>query len=522
NLLLRLFKPFAATRRIFNVALAAIRPQNKVAKILMLAVALVRAYFVDALFGGVLGAVLPALLFCIFAGSWVPYVVLGLLWVILCGTAVMLLAASRETLRGLAGNGFGLVSGFDPNVTSGPPLTNWLHEQIQKAAGNKAADPPLTFGDLWNAKPYAGETLTTDRMINFEVVTSNLTQGRPYDIPFETNIFFFDEEQFRQLFPAQIVQWLLDHPRPSDDEREVKSRNGKVLRRLPLPEDMPILIAARMSLSFPILLSAVPVYAVDFTFKANQGKATELVADRCWFSDGGISSNFPIHFFDSPVPRWPTFGITLKDPHPEHTSEDDMAFLPPAARPATQIVWNRIENGSQLGSLVNFFAAIINTMQNWRDNLQASAPDYRDRIVQISLRDNEGGLNLTMPSELLETLTKRGERAGTLLRDDFDFPTHMWERFRINMCAIQAYLAKLYESWTRPVLPEDEEGRRFIEGDQDPRHYKCSPAMQECLQNALSNLVKLSEQWHQPPCPASFCEEGCPKPKPILRTEPKI
>jgi hypothetical protein len=31
----------------------------------------------------------------------------------------------------------------------------------------------------------------------------------------------------------------------------------------------------------------------------------------CWFSDGGISSNFPLHMFDAPLPRWPTFAINL-------------------------------------------------------------------------------------------------------------------------------------------------------------------------------------------------------------------
>jgi predicted acylesterase/phospholipase RssA len=30
-----------------------------------------------------------------------------------------------------------------------------------------------------------------------------------------------------------------------------------------------------------------------------------------WFSDGGIASNFPIHFFDAWLPRRPTFGVNL-------------------------------------------------------------------------------------------------------------------------------------------------------------------------------------------------------------------
>ena len=57
--------------------------------------------------------------------------------------------------------------------------------------------------------------------------------------------------------------------------------------------DLPIVVATRMSLSFPILLSAVPLYAVDFSLRENQEKkkaGTAPRAERCWFSDGGICS----------------------------------------------------------------------------------------------------------------------------------------------------------------------------------------------------------------------------------------
>ena len=40
-------------------------------------------------------------------------------------------------------------------------------------------------------------------------------------------------------------------------------------------------------------------------------------------------------------------------------------------------------------------------MQNWVDNQQTRVPGYRDRIVHISHTDNEGGMNLAMPPEVL-------------------------------------------------------------------------------------------------------------------------
>ena len=50
----------------------------------------------------------------------------------------------------------------------------------------------------------------------------------------------------------------------------------------------------------------VPLYAVDY-------HAPDAPMKKVWFSDGGITSNFPIHRFDALFPRWPTFGITLRE-----------------------------------------------------------------------------------------------------------------------------------------------------------------------------------------------------------------
>ncbi len=53
---------------------------------------------------------------------------------------------------------------------------------------------------------------------------------------------------------------------------------------------MPVVVAVRMSLNFPLLLSAVPLHAIDFSRVKEEDRRLE----RCWFSDGGISSNFPV------------------------------------------------------------------------------------------------------------------------------------------------------------------------------------------------------------------------------------
>src|SRR5207247_10138276 len=80
-------------------------------------------------------------------------------------------------------------------------------------------------------------------------------------------------------------------------------------------------LAARMSLSFPVLLSEIPLWAIDIE--------TNTWA-QCCFSDGGITSNFPIHFFDGPIPRWPTFGLNLgpfnPDQAPSYEEDQNISF----------------------------------------------------------------------------------------------------------------------------------------------------------------------------------------------------
>ena len=59
-------------------------------------------------------------------------------------------------------------------------------------------------------------------------------------------------------------------------------------------------------------------------------------------------------------------------------------------------------------------------MQNWRDHMQLPYPGYRDRIVQVSQRKDEGGLNLNMPSGNIKQLADAGEYAAEVLTRHFD------------------------------------------------------------------------------------------------------
>src|SRR4030095_10566607 len=93
-------------------------------------------------------------------------------------------------------------------------------------------------------------------------------------------------------------------PPPEIDGETLSRFRAAGLHPLPYGRDMPVILAVRMSLSFPGLLSAVPLHRIDFS-----DSGQPIV--KHWFSDGGITSNFPLHFFDNPIPRRPTFAINL-------------------------------------------------------------------------------------------------------------------------------------------------------------------------------------------------------------------
>ncbi len=117
-------------------------------------------------------------------------------------------------------------------------------------------------------------------------ITTNPSRGTAEQIPFREEIWAFDPEELSMLFPRDVVDHMVRHSK-TDVRDEVIQALGPRLRLLPKPEDLPIIVAVRMSLSFPVLLAAVPLYGltprlVDGTWNL------EFV--RNWFSDGDAIS----------------------------------------------------------------------------------------------------------------------------------------------------------------------------------------------------------------------------------------
>jgi predicted acylesterase/phospholipase RssA len=561
--LFKLFTPDEGTRKVFKVAMIAAAEESKWRMMISIPLGLMAAERVVSILLGLVGLLLPSVLFSL--AKWCSllplpglverhYLVCGLTGVAL-GLALALLGAAwrggKDAVRAFANNDYGICSGLASQGGEQDSLTGWLDQQIQSAAGKTVADPPVTFGDLWCAPAYPGEALKTERVVNLEVVTTGITEGRPFSIPFLDGALYFDRKELSALFPERVVQALIDGGSKADaaanrarPEPQVSSpqSDDNLLYRIPANADLPILVATRMSLSFPGLLSAVPLYRVDYSLKRNQDKSGTVwktrVGTKVWFSDGGICSNFPVNFFDSPIPRWPTFGINLQTAKEEScssTTRPAANFVTmPKTSGAAPVMWNDLGDATWLDSgerkpqedpdkcIANFGKAIFSTMQNWRDNLQASAPGFRERIVSVKLCKDEGGLNLDMPQQRITDLSARGQLAGQLLKG-FDLPQHTFTRFRVMLCALQEYLAEIDRAMNEPNLPQDAEGIGYIRGTSatPPPHYKWAHANIGAQSvKAIDDLCALSQAWKDALTEGDgFCT-GAPQPEGTMEIRP--
>jgi predicted acylesterase/phospholipase RssA len=233
-------------------------------------------------------------------------------------------------------------------------------------------------------------------------------------------------------FPPAVVGVLKARGPASHKGQALYCPHHHRVRLYCLPEvgKFPVLVAVRMTLSFPGLISAVPLYFVHFGHLE-----TKKPVRRAWFSDGGISSNFPIHFFDKLLPSRPTFAISLGrypgKPAPQH----DVYYRNPKKTPARKAVAS--------DSVGAFAAGILDTMQNWSDLGQSRIEGFRDRIVEVRQRPDEGGLNLDMPRDTIISLALRGHHAAVELKAKFKFDRHRLKRYDSAMARLQSELTEM-------------------------------------------------------------------------------
>jgi predicted acylesterase/phospholipase RssA len=446
----------------------------------------------------------------------------------------------------LPGSNFGMCTGGKQSTLPGSsePLTFWMSRQIDDIA-SAGANRPLTFGDLWAGRIRAESELgeldagpPDEPVINLEMVTTCLTMGRPFRLPFEKDLFYFRKEECAEFFPPYVVSWLVQNGRAPKPDPTSQARHEFLLGQgyLPLPTraNLPIVVAARMSLSFPLLLSAIRLYAVDYTLPYNAQNRQAPEIEPAWFSDGGLSSNFPISFFDGPIPRWPTLAITLEDfpPGVDPAVPANGAYVAANNNAEIGSIWTRFSQGKAPSNTPGFYGAIVNAMQNWQDTMQSEAPGFRDRIAHVRLGPQEGGLNLTMPPAVIQTLLQRGELAGKLLADHFQIPipalpfkmtwdNHRWIRLRTTFDVLQRYAGDFRRAWQASAAPCADYPVLEANGMTPPSNaYPFHTQAQVTAgQKVAADVVDIAVTTDPP---ASSLSERAPNPVSDLRTRPRF
>jgi hypothetical protein len=284
-----------------------------------------------------------------------------------------------------------------------------------------------------------------------------------------------------------------------------------------------------MSLSFPILFTAVPLYGLGPRVRNGDGSPAPVPH---WLSDGGIGSNFPIHFFDAWLPRRPTFGLSL-GPYPQTPTGARVADAPDVEllelpTDEAEVPWVKITSAFGLAR------QILDTMENWRDTMQAELPGFRERVCRVNLAEGEGGMNIGMRSDAIDSLIVKGTTAGDALVDRFRWPQHRFTRYVVMMQMLQRRLLGETDAVTGARGPGVRDGfreyrERLAAGDVDAAYlWGRDAAWCAAAAEQTEELLRVAERWVGPPDgsgPANvdlFDGGDPPRPAGVMRIVPPV
>jgi hypothetical protein len=432
--------------------------------------------------------------------------------------------------RPIIDNGLGLSTGKTDlqqtiNQQSIPALIPWLHQTIQSLAGlpDDTADDVLTFGKLWNLGTHPEPSSLDPREIDLVLVCSDLNRLQSASFPFlpDNQRLFYDPAAWERLFPKPVMDalatksWAVrDHNAMPDnlgygcgDLCEALHDHGDLSQRLqlmPKGRDIPILVAARASMGFPGLFTPVPMWLLRWEGEPKTPNQRRALLSRVYLSDGGLTSNFPIHLFDAVVPSRPTFAINLLYPGDDLSIEEfqrkpstNSDAAPPApvnvrtvggtSEPVAMAVWDDLmmpfdnkdqvkfykgpASGGALSQLLGLMVRVAETSRTWGDVHLFNQTGTRDRTLHIRLTGEEGGFNFNMSPETIASIDWKGTQAGTVLAcrflklgatdplQDYQTPKLGWlnhRTVRINgmLAAHDLLAARFHNGWQPPPPPK--------------------------------------------------------------------
>ncbi|MEI6418797.1 MAG: patatin-like phospholipase family protein, partial [Sphingomonadales bacterium] len=317
---------------------------------------------------------------------------------------------------------------------------------------------------------------------------------------------FLDRDEWAGIFPAPVMAAIAAkawHSGPvpegvgfaAADVDQAAAASGVPRDRLlllPRAADLPVLVAARASMAFPGLFTPVPLWLLRWVPDGAGGKAPVL--SQVLLADGGITSNFPIHLFDSPLPGRPTFALNLlyegeevAEARPPSGMIDGNQAVPEQVTglaggglAALAAVFMPFTNrgrvgyyqppaqGSGFAQIAGLLGRVVDTARMWGDVGLFDQPGVRDRIAHIRLASDEGGFNLNMPAETIKRLSDKGALAGDVLASRFhpsapsdplangamprlNWHNHRFVRLRATLAAQQQLAGRFALRWPGTV-----------------------------------------------------------------------
>jgi predicted acylesterase/phospholipase RssA len=549
-----LFGPDESTRKVYDV-LTAFFPSTPgmLARVLNVATDAYRGWALGGLAVGLL--LLVSLLIPPWtqdAAAFIARMIAIVLAFATGGVAVVLAlgyAVYRDFMTRLPANNFGLCGAFNQGRPApAEKMTDWLYNLYQRLAG-LPVDRPLTFGDLKSAVDPL-----TERGIELNVMSINVSLGRPYRLPFrdDDEQYWFSPKEMRRLFPEPVVAAMERAGRKMPEADRFASRG---LLPFPHRDDLPIMVAVRMSYALPILFSAVPLWSVDRSrmpdARVRGEPVPESEPEHCWFIDGALASNFPVHLFDSPLPRWPTFAINLRKYHPDwkrekadpdHDAWLDRDFCLRGDKGLLREWWTRVDHDAvtrepgrfrpvdDATRFKRFLGASLATMMNWVDNQQLRLPGYRDRVATVSLKDDEGGGHFDMKPEKILAIADKGGLAAEALVKHFTagagpgegWRQHRWTRYVTSIQLAAKFVESFERGYSSPLAGDPSYEALLTELACVPPGCELLSEGQRRVAERLAAGLVAEERYLPEDTDADWPSHPAIEPQPVLRLMPDM